>query len=171
MLKHSPDTEVLRASFFDNDSLICTGGADGVVKIWSNRSNSYSASIMELPHGPGEQVYVCEPYHNDGLPTLLTASNDSLYLWDLIGSGSTNSHTCLNKRVFYSMHGGDDDGYGGPRNPDNFAYIFDAKPNSPLATTCGGEKTVAVALSDGTLRVLQCCFFLLIFRCRDCKGS
>ena len=85
---------------------------------------------------------------------LLTAADDKLYIWDLTPAA------CAAPRVwsFRSIkNGGGQAGeecstanaYGGPRNAENAAYIFDAKI-SPHET-----HRIAVALSDGTVRVLE----------------
>lgn len=148
VLKHSMTSEVLRAAFLDQ-STVCTSGADGFVKIWSNSSGAFHVAA-ELSHGSEEQIYVCEPWL---LPqeasSLLTASRDSLCLWDLSTAYSVHQH--CDKRTFSSTASP----YGGARNPDNIAYIFDAKPCLLPTSLAALHRTTAVALSDGTVRIVD----------------
>lgn len=102
---------------------------------------------MELAHGPEEQIYVCEQCGPPNSNSLLTSSNDSLYVWDLAAS---IAGACCERRSF----GAATAGFGGPRNPDNMAYIFDAKPCA-TNQAAGLYRTTAVALSDGTVRVVD----------------
>jgi len=105
---------------------------------------------------------------------LLTAADDRVYLWDLSSTGSAlpriwvfrNAASASNDlEGFESQVGKPVDGedgdmeegedaaasrtYGGERNKEDAAYIFDAKicPVDP--------SKVAVALSDGTVRILD----------------
>jgi WD40 repeat protein len=97
---------------------------------------------------------------------LLTAADDRIYFWDLSEGGSALPHTWTFRNAA-SGHGdledlelqvgvkGDDSGgspsrtYGGERNKEDAAYIFDAKlcPTDP--------HKVAIALSDGTVRLVD----------------
>lgn len=138
-LKHNPEAEVLRASFIDNsDEIVCTCGSDGVGWIW----NSGNKTAI-LQHETGDQIYACEVVESDGnSATILTAAESKLRLWDVTqpenpqiwSVGSINSSAPA---------------FGGPRNPDNDTYIFDAKPSST------DRKTIALALSDKTIRLVD----------------
>ena len=108
------------------------------------------SSVIDLPHGPEEQIYVCEQCGPHDSSCLLTASNDSLYVWDLAAPTAGAENACCERRSF----GAATAGFGGPRNPDNMAYIFDAKPCTQ-SQTAGFSRTTAVALSDGTVRVVD----------------
>ncbi len=146
VLKHSSTSEVLRAAFVDEERLICTSGADGYVKVWQTGIAERYTEVASLEHGSTEQVYVCEPFcSTGGSSALLTAAGNSVHLWDL--QSATAGNEChIDERHFYSES---KTSYGGPRNPDNVAYIFDAKAcqnvSSPL------YHTVAAALSDGSV--------------------
>jgi hypothetical protein len=165
VLRHSAASEVLRAAFLGAGARggpVCTGGADGLVKLWTADAAGAYSDVLDLPHGVEEQVYVCETFGPADSSALLTASNDCLYVWDLAAASAGSASgagagaaagACVEQRTFGSVAAGAAglDGYGGPRNPDNMAYIFDAKPY--VAGGGGGfHRTTAAALSDGTLR-------------------
>jgi len=106
------------------------------------------------PRSPGEHTF------------LLTAADDRLYIWDLSRTATSLPRVWTFRSAANggmpsapdaaAVEGeGDQEivspptSYGGPRNVDNAAYIFDAKcsPKDP--------HKVAVALSDGTIRILN----------------
>lgn len=70
---------------------------------------------------------------------LLTASDCSVHLWD-VETRKRIASQALSKVGNYSI--------GGKRNPADLCYVFDAKPRPG-----SGSSTLAVALSDGTVRV------------------
>jgi len=95
---------------------------------------------------------------------LLTAADDRLYTWDLSSTATALprvwtfisaangglSHAKEQDTSESGENGGNSaTSYGGPRNAENTAYIFDAKssPKDP--------HKVAVALSDGSIRILN----------------
>jgi len=96
---------------------------------------------------------------------LLTAADDRLYVWDLLrvatalprvwtfisaaNGGLSPSKVRDTSECGENERTGSTTSYGGPRNAENAAYIFDAKisPKDPYK--------VAVALSDGTIRILN----------------
>jgi WD40 repeat protein len=118
-----------------------------------------------LDHGD-TQIYACEPIlatsnaenqnqsqnHYRGL---LTAADDSLYFWDL----TVNAGSLPYIRTFSKVTDKDEDDeertstrtrtYGGERNEEDAAYIFDAKL-CPM-----NYNKVALALSDGTVRIVD----------------
>jgi len=169
---NNKDTEVLRASFVGpSGSLVCTCGADGVAILWSKKEGASSSSWSfeqcgSMSHSE-EQIYVSESVYNSstGNVELLTAADDRLYLWDLSAgeaaprrSWSFVGSTRERKRGDLAGGDGEEDeegegadkvAFGGPRNPEQKAYIFDAKP-APLST-----HMIAIALSDGTVRVID----------------
>jgi hypothetical protein len=115
-----------------------------------------------LPHGP-TQIYACESFNiSDGATCLfMTAADSSVYLWDVnscvgnsssspahvwtVDSNSSNNVSPVNTPA----DGQEGSGFGGPRNPDNQIYIFDAKVN-PMQ-----GNVIALALSDGNIRQID----------------
>ena len=74
---------------------------------------------------------------------LLTAADDEVHIWDI-------ENALQGSRGFrFEISESADRSYGGDRNPDNKAFVFDAKA-SPTQ-----ESSIAVALSDGTLRIID----------------
>lgn len=171
----SKKNEVLRACWAppdaDSQIMLATGSADGTVRLWgspdavgeeggeehnfSDRCASLKV-IGQLRHrdrakGLDGQVYSCQ-FVRDGrdaemsnsLPvggalSLLTASDSSMHLWD-VETRQRKASRALPKIGSHSI--------GGERNPDDLPFIFDAKPRPG-----SGISTIAVALSDGTVRV------------------
>ena len=115
-----------------------------------------------LPHGP-TQIYACESLNiSDGASSLfMTAADSSVFLWDAnscFGNASTtpahvwtvDSNSSNNvSPVNTPGDGQEGSGYGGPRNPDNQIYIFDAKVNPTQSNV------IALALSDGNVRQID----------------
>lgn len=115
-----------------------------------------------LSHGP-TQIYACESLNiSDGASCLfMTAADSSVYLWDVnscfgnssnspahvwtVDSNSSNNVSPVNTPGD-SQEGS---GFGGPRNPDNQIYIFDAKVNPAQSNV------IALALSDGNIRQID----------------
>ncbi|CAM9950504.1 unnamed protein product, partial [Ascophyllum nodosum] len=161
---NSREQEVLRACWAPPGEacVAATGSADGIVRLWgiAGGSNDGPAGVERyralkvvgsLHHrneakGLDGQVYSCQfvPEHAAGGATagatrLLTASDQSVHLWDV--------ETC--KRVASrALSKVGDHSIGGERNPSDLSFVFDAKPR-PRA----GSDVLAVALSDGTVRV------------------
>jgi hypothetical protein len=148
------------------ESIIATGGADGILKIWSHDLDSGAEGIppafqvvCDLDHS-GEQIYACESFRTGTSPLrLLSAAGSVLYLWDL-GSGRAFS-----ERVsFQGDLRGRSDPFGGPRNPDNQTFIFDAKPSIDKASAMYG--CAAAALSDGAnIKTCSCSDHLFLSYC------
>ena len=143
MFDHSTTDEVLRCAILDEScSAICTAGADGKAILWaldSNAGESFYVPTFELNHK--DQIYSCEGLSNG---RLLTAADDEVHIWDL--------EHAFKGSVGFRFENIDDSAsrvFGGERNPDNKAFVFDAKVN-PM-----DESTIAVALSDGTLRIID----------------
>ncbi|CAM9757518.1 unnamed protein product [Ectocarpus sp. 4 AP-2014] len=167
---HNKKTEVLRACWAPpgaaNDSVsVATGSADGIVRLWGIRHGDgrdeksgvdryQSLKVVgQLRHrneakGLDGQVYSCHfiPDPSGGAPPssaaamcLLTASDSSVHLWDVETRKQVSSRA-LSKLGAHSI--------GGERNPDDLAFVFDAKPRPE-----SGSSVLAVALSDGTVRV------------------
>ncbi|CAM9716132.1 unnamed protein product [Discosporangium mesarthrocarpum] len=158
--------EVLRVSWAlpatETAVTLATGSADGTVRLWGlprgqgavRRAGKYRhlECLGQLSHrGPGldGQVYSChflpggsEALGSCGLSAnLLTASDSSLHFWD-VGTQSRVSQRRLLKVGEHSI--------GGGRNPSDLPFVFDTK--------IGAGGALAVALSDGTVRVgdLRC---------------
>lgn len=173
--------EVLRACWappgVKETVALATGSADGTVRLWglpevdetkdggnaAGRGYEALKVVAKLRHrdqakGLDGQVYSCQfvMSNNGGASSphslakscsssqgtslhLLTASDCSVHLWDVETRRRTVSRA-LPKIGDHSI--------GGERNPDDLSFIFDAKPR-PGA----GSSAVAVALSDGTVRV------------------
>ena len=107
-----------------------------------------------LSHGEA-QIYACECLDVDSTTSrmFMTAAESSVYLWDINESvsaklSSTPTHIwTVNKNSSNSGDAlGDDSGFGGPRNPQNQIYIFDAKINPKSGNN------IALALSDGNIQ-------------------
>jgi len=144
-LVHSKTSEVLRATFMKNN--VCTAGSDGVIHIWNDYHSWDTAPpkrVNSLKHRSNEsQIYVCES--NFGVEnSLLSAGDNEIYHWD-----TENAVSVRKWAYFPSSSEGQQPFGGGERNPDNEAYVFDAKwqPHE--------WNTVGMALSDGTIRLLD----------------
>ena len=134
IIKHSTTSEVLRATFLPNDTNgyhYITCGADGKAIIWkenkdiNNSTNEEYISIATYEHGGEGQIYACELLGQSSSTSspshMLTAANDKMYIWDLETSQSTQEFS------FTPYNESKELAYGGARNPDNIAYIFDVK--------------------------------------------
>lgn len=141
-----------------------TGSADGIVRLWGMAAGATATGIERyralrvvgrLNHcNEAErldgQVYSCmflAGHAADGAIAgagagarhLLTASDQSVHLWDIKTCKRVASRA-LSKIGEISI--------GGERNPNDLSFVFDVKPR-PGA----GSDVLAVALSDGTVRV------------------
>ena len=174
-LKHNKESEVLRATFLDKSSLlVVTCGADGRAIVWkgdelspnsteevstcrssssSSRSSSTSSiarftKLSTLKHDESAQIYACESLSsaNDesSSMTMVTAADSLLCLWDPAALSTEPTYTwTITEKV------GLESGFvpfGGPRNPGNQAFIFDAKKHP-----CD-RNLVALAVSDSSVR-------------------
>jgi hypothetical protein len=88
----------------------------------------------------------------------MTACDNQLFFWDLSDGGRespismsfSSSHDHL-----HELSSPTSQSFGGPRNPQQTAFIFDARPAKPSRIDCdtsngdGGDGRVAIALSDG----------------------
>lgn len=147
-LIHNKEAEVLRSCFLNkSNSLICTGGSDATAIIWKKEGNKYN-KVEKLKHTDESQVYVCESFchplnqFTDSL--LLTAADNKLYIWDCEGN--------LQQPYIWTFESTESDPsarFGGARNEQNLAFIFDAKI-CPLS-----EDLICVALSDSTIRLVD----------------
>ena len=166
-LRGDADFECLRVAWCpaicdDNNGeqryLLATAGADGILRLYSaslqkdkliwklvgskdhyqllNKTTQDRPQIYSLQFVPG-------PSTNDSSTTdwlLMTSADDAIFLWD-VQNQDIISHSILQ----FGQLGQNQ--FGGARNPDNAIYIFDA--------ACNNNSLVAVALSDGTCRVLN----------------
>jgi hypothetical protein len=115
---------------------------------------------ITLTHGVA-QIYACESFDvsNDSSSAFMTAADSSVYLWDLNtqnfkASENTTSHVWTvtaesDSRSSSPSSDSGGQGYGGPRNPDNDIYIFDAKINPRQ------QNVIGLALSDGNIRQID----------------
>lgn len=115
---------------------------------------------ITLTHGAA-QIYACESFDvsNDSSSAFMTAADSSVYLWDLNAqnfkaSENTSSHVWTvsaesDSRSSSPSSDSGGQGYGGPRNPDNDIYIFDAKINPQQ------QNVIGLALSDGNIRQID----------------
>lgn len=177
---HNKKHEVLRACWAPGTAgdpvSIATGSADGTVRLWgasaagegegeggkgdgrtgANRYQSLKV-VGQLRHrneakGLDGQVYSChfiaDPASAGAPPAssrsagglrLLTASDSSVHLWDV----ETRRRAATRELSKVGEHS-----IGGGRNPTDASFVFDAKPRPG-----SGSSVLAVALSDGTVRV------------------
>jgi hypothetical protein len=183
-LNHNNQSEVLRSSFLSNGEapllqfvtdlgMICTCGSDGNAILWnqctSSNSSSYS-QVLTLPHH--DQIYACVTSEGISSPHVITASDNLLHIWDLSNCSNDNSYSIsfqslsslldsggfLHSSPLIASSGPDSESFGGPRNPDNKAFIFDVQPaaNSSFSSNSLSSHegnpfwtSIALALSDG----------------------
>ena len=165
---------------------ICTAGSDGNAIIWKlndNNNNSSSSErssssnsklcyskIYSIPHN--DQIYACTTNGFVSTPHIITASENLLHLWDL--SNEQNNSYSISFQPYRSNqidsnhdnssnNSNNNEGeigssFGGPRNPDNKAFIFDVQPAFSTSSTIESNQsyegnqfstTLALALSDG----------------------
>ena len=139
-LQHDKSHEVLRASFLSSSNVVtCT--SNGEIMIWNCPIDNNKASIVHRLSHESSQIYACETiFENESCVQLLTAADNSLYVWDI------NNYKLQDKWSFTSEIS---NGFGGPRNPNNDCFIFDAKPSTI------SSYMIAVALSDGCIQFLD----------------
>lgn len=151
---HNKNAEVLRCCFLatesDDDQMICTAGSDGNIIIWKNdiKTDSNNTQVkfhkeQTVRHDDKSQIYTCEALlqNNKSSRQFITAADDSkLCLWDL---------NRLDSPLEWTFQSISEIGFGGERNPNNLAYLFDAKQNY------SSHNTLAVAVSDGSIRSID----------------
>ena len=155
--------------------LLASGGADGVVQLWSAVENAEQTlewqSAGTLNHFVEDdeerpQIYALQFIQSPSYPNmniLLTSAHDSVYIWTIENNEESNaaaeSPTLPSnmQKKFLSLlsiqfsHLDDVSQtyqFGGTRNPENELYVFDASYSE-----C--NDLLAAALSDGTCRVLS----------------
>ena len=121
-LLHDPSSEVLRAIFLSrqgdasgtsaaNTSMVVTCGANGKAIVWTKSSDeSAYVNALVLNH-TCEQIYACEEMPACDNKQLLTAADETIYIWDIQHSPSRASQTMS----FQSLRDSDT-AFGGPRN-------------------------------------------------------
>ncbi|KAL9184269.1 hypothetical protein ACHAXT_002355 [Thalassiosira profunda] len=152
--------------------LLASAGADGIVRLWSGAGEGkldwqcagtldhFTIDQDAVEEKDRPQIYALQFLRgtgDEGNATLLTSANDTIYLWNVVDDkGADSSSGGVKRRKFVShssiCFGHLDDGqeanqFGGPRNPNNELYVFDASYSD-------ASGLLAVALSDGTCRVL-----------------
>ena len=127
MYKNCHKEEALRL-VFRGETLI-SGGADGMVKVWKDMVPLASSCIRK---GDGDgQVYALISSDSE----ILVAHDSSMTVLD---------YESMTELLSWRYNTEGTASVGGPRNPTNEAFVFDA---------CKvGEHGVLTALSDGTLR-------------------
>jgi WD40 repeat protein len=169
-----PNYECLRVAWMkksDIGYLLASGGADGVVRLWSavetierqlecqcvGSLNHFVEDDEERP-----QIYALQFIQSPSFPNveiLLTSAHDSVYLWTIENDEESvaDSPPPNQSRKFLSLlsiqfsHLDDESQtyqFGGSRNPENELYVFDASYSE-------SNDLIAAALSDGTCRVLS----------------
>jgi WD40 repeat protein len=147
-INHDKKYEVLRSCFLQDDTgLVCTCGSDGVAKVWSLKDDRIEyTEVAKLNYSPDSQIYVCEKLTTNNesafCSQIITAANNQLNLWDLNSPDNSIEWQIENKNL--------SNPFGGERNVENIAYIFDAKVHPTESSN-----KVVVAVSDGTLRMLD----------------
>ena len=154
--------------------LLASAGADGMLRLWSasrneegqklqwklvgtkdhyqlldsngtaseteDRPQIYSLQFVQSPSSPGSNL-------------LMTCANDSIFLWDIKSSGAEkmkeiSSHLSIQFSHLDPSLGTNLNQFGGPRNPDNELFVFDASYSEV-------NDLIGAALSDGTCRVVS----------------
>jgi len=125
--------------------------------VWRLQSNEYKR-ILKLSH-ENSQIYACEYLKSFSLSTLITAADDKVYFWDL--HDAREQPTIMSFKAYsegqsqsFATNSDNDEkaiNFGGPRNPDNTAFVFDIK-ESPLLTGISNG-LIAAALSDGNTKI------------------
>ena len=151
--------------------VLASGGADGVVRLWSAVENEEQklewqcvGSLNHFVEDDEErpQIYALQFIQSPSYPNIdimLTSAHDSVYLWTIENGNEESSSESPNARQkkFLSLSSIQfshlDDAsqtyqFGGPRNPENELYVFDASYSE-------SNDLLAAALSDGTCRVLS----------------
>jgi WD40 repeat protein len=155
----------------DNGYLLASGGADGVVRLWSGVENTEQqlewqcvGSLNHFVEDDEErpQIYALQFIQSPSYPNtdiLLTSAHDSVYLWTIESEeeSAAESPPPYQPRKFLSLlsiqfshleDGTQTYQFGGSRNPENELYVFDASYSE-------SNDLLAAALSDGTCRVLS----------------
>ena len=152
--------------------VLASAGADGVVRLWSAVETEEQKlewqCVGSLNHFMEEeeerpQIYALQFIQSPSYPNvdiMLTSAHDSVYLWTIESndeeSSSESPNTMMPRKFlsFLSIQFSHLDDvaqtyqFGGPRNPENELYVFDASYNE-------SNDLLAAALSDGTCRVLS----------------
>lgn len=95
-------------------------------------------------------------------PHIITASDNLLHIWDL-STEQDNSYSISFDPVNPNSLDNSQSAYGGPRNPDNKAFIFDVQPAYSTSTITSQQNyegtpfstTLALALSDGKYSIIH----------------
>ena len=148
--------EVLCLGWAPQGRLLASGGADGVVRVWdvgaaaggerTERGHEAEGPIVSDTGEGGvqaEQVlemkFADQVYESQllGEGTLLTACGDEVGVWDLQGGAAPTPLATVNCELI-------GDAFGGERNAAGRADVF---------SVAAGEGKLAIANSDGTVRV------------------
>lgn len=186
-LTHNLSSEVLRASFLDNEqNLICTCGSDGDANIWRKQSTDNSTdsnsqpqskpskpqtysnnqsrisyeSVVKISHGE-TQIYACEKIEDKQL--FLTAAENSIYLWNI----ENDTAEPLETRAFESLQQAPLDNL--PTVASDPTVVFGGPRNPSMLAYIFDAKlapessshthgTIAVGLSDGMYIILTVVF-------------
>ncbi|KAL3778814.1 hypothetical protein HJC23_009847 [Cyclotella cryptica] len=155
--------------------LLASAGADGILRLWSaifreereklqwklvGTKDHYqlldsNASASETEDRP--QIYSLQFVQSPSFPNstlLMTSADDAIFLWNIknsIGTDKTKeitSHLSLQFSHLDPSLATNVNQFGGPRNPDNDLFVFDASYSEV-------NDLVGAALSDGTCRIVS----------------
>ena len=148
---------------------LATGGADGRAKLWRPFKQIVPLAILDFhnEYNTDDQVQIyCLQFiekwlHRKNVPykALLTSENDYLHVWSPtpldasdVGISSVLKESLIQMHRIWSFRFEqnhiDSAAFGGDRNPNRINYVFDA-------SFCEETYILAVALSDGTIRLLD----------------
>ena len=147
------------------DLYLATGGADGKVKLWRPFKQNDSLVTIEFNNKDNSdehvQIYCLQFIESWSLEVrhpcsaLLTSENDLLHVFaptklqkDLESSNVDSIDMSRLWSFRFEQNPTQNVAYGGDRNPNKVNFVFDA-------SFCQNTHIIAVALSDGTIRLLD----------------
>lgn len=124
--------------------LVATKDHYGLLNETEDRPQIYSLQFVTRPSNLGTTT---SPNTTDNW-LLMTSADDAIFLWDFkqTNGKSFNEREITSHAVIQFAQLGQNR-FGGPRNPNNAIYVFDAAANT--------NGLVGAALSDGTCRIMS----------------